>query len=72
MNSSSCGVMAGGPCCLTFELTCARRQTTLGRARHDATDAWSGQALAAVARQVERGVRPHWLWPMLDEDFAGE
>jgi hypothetical protein len=34
-----------------------RRRTTLGRGRHDATDAWSGQALAAVARQVERMVR---------------
>jgi hypothetical protein len=31
----------------------------LARGRQDATGAWSGQALAAVGRQLERGVRPH-------------
>ena len=36
------------------------RQTALGRGGHDAIRARSGQALAAVARQVERGVRPHF------------
>jgi len=46
-------------CGLTFELSCARRQTTTGRGRTMTTMAWSGQALAAVARQLERGVRQH-------------
>ena len=49
----------GWLCGLTFELSCPRRQTALGRGRHDATGAWSGQATAAVAGQLERGVRPH-------------
>ena len=46
-------------CCLTFELSCLRRQPALGRGRQDATGAWSGQAPAAVAGQLERGVRRH-------------
>ena len=46
-------------CCLTFELSCPRRQTALGRGRDDAIGPWSGQATAAVAGQLERGVRRH-------------
>jgi hypothetical protein len=48
-------------CGLTFELGCPRRQTALGRGRDDATSPWSGQATAAVAGQLERGVRPRCL-----------
>ena len=48
--------------CLTFELSCAWRQSPTGRGRTMFTVAWSGQAVAAVARQLERGVR-HYLAP---------
>jgi len=42
---------------LTFELSRALRQTPTGRGRTMTTMAWSGQAVAAVARRLERGVR---------------
>src|SRR5690606_15666284 len=45
------------PCGLTFELSCARRQTPTGRGGTMTCVARSGQAVAAVARQLERGVR---------------
>jgi hypothetical protein len=48
------GLMRG----LTFELSRARRQTPTGRGRTMTTVAWSGQAVAAVARRLERVVRP--------------
>jgi hypothetical protein len=44
---------------LTFELSCARRLTPTGRGRTMTTVAWSGQAVAVVARRLERVVRPH-------------
>jgi hypothetical protein len=43
---------------LTFELSCPRRQTALGRGGENATGLRSGQATAAVAGQLERVVRP--------------
>ena len=46
--------------CLTFELSRERRQPMTGRGRTMTTMAWSGQALAAVARRLERGVRFHY------------
>ncbi len=46
------------PCGLTFELSRARRQALLGRGRTMCTNPCSGQAMPAVARRLERGVRP--------------
>ena len=54
---------------LTFELSCPWRQTALGRGRHDATGAWSGQATAAVEGQLERGVRQR---SAVDQGFRGD
>ncbi len=45
--------------CLTFELSRPRRQTTTGRGGMMTIGARSGQALAAVAGRLERGVRRH-------------
>lgn len=54
----------GGLRRLTFELSRALRQVPTGRGRTMTTMAWSGQAVAAVARRLERGVRPHLArWP---------
>ena len=44
---------------LTFELSRARRQAPLGRGRKMYSVPWSGQAVPAVARRLERRVRPH-------------
>jgi hypothetical protein len=46
---------------LTFELSFPRRQSAIGCQKQDATGAWRGQAKAAIAGQLERGVRRR-LW----------